>query len=511
MKKRPVKRLLSKKAALSLRPPVGACGKLPEAQKCQQLCELTHDMIQVFKAEGAILEVNRAWRQNLEYSDQDLPHLSAFSLIHPNDKKEAEAVFLGVLRDGKARKIQATLIAKSGREISVEGTVSRHLHQGRPFALSGIFHDVTRHKHYEQLKDEFISTVSHELRTPLTVVREGISQLRDGLLGPVPEEQKMMLDMVLQNSDRLGRIIEELLDVSRLEAGKVRLQRKLCDIAAVAHEVIANLQVILQQKGLEIHTDFVPEKIDIYIDRDKVIQVLTNLIANALKFTEQGHIKVSLRAREGFVECKVSDTGKGISEEDLPKAFQKFSQFGREVGPGDRGTGLGLPICKKLVELHHGRIKIESAPGKGTTVTFVIPQYTHRDLFKESIGQAMSQCVEAGSPMSIIILDILDFEGLEERLGSQRVERLVTRMEKVINNGLRRVADVAIKDSKAILVLLPETQRENAYLVMGRLTQIVEDFLIREQQTPKIEVHGSVVCFPEEAKTLEEILDRIYS
>ncbi len=511
MKKRPVKRSRSKKTAPAIRPSIGSCGQSPEAQKCQQLCDLTHDMIQVFKIEGTILEVNRAWRQNLEYSDQDLPHLSVFNLIRPDDKPEAESIFLAVFRDGKPRKIQATLIAKSGREIAMEGTVSRHVRQGRPFALSGIFHDVTRHKHYEQLKDEFISTVSHELRTPLTVVREGISQLRDGLLGPVPESQMMMLDMVLQNSDRLGRIIEELLDVSRLEAGKVRLQRKLCDIAAVAREVIENLRVILEQKGLEIRTDFVPEHIEIYIDREKIIQVFTNLIANALKFTEQGHIKVSIRAREGFVECKVSDTGRGISTEDLSKAFQKFIQFGREVGPGDRGTGLGLPICKKLVELHHGRIKIESDRGQGTTVTFVIPQYTHRDLFKELIGQAMGQGLEAASPMSIIIFDILDFEGLEERLGPQRVERIVERMEKVINHGLRRVADVAVKDAKAILVLLPETQKESAYLVMGRLTQILEDLLIREQQTPKIEVRGSVVCFPEEAKTLEEILDRIYS
>jgi len=500
----------SKKTA-RCRPSLGPCGKLFDERKCHNLCALTNDMIQVFKVEGALLEVNRAWRQNLEYGDQDLPQLSVFHILPPQGKKEAEEIFLAVLRDGIPRKFQAIFLAKSGREVAVEGTISRLLHKGRPWALSGIFHDVTRHKHYEQLKDEFISTVSHELRTPLTVVREGVSQVRDGLMGPVPDEQKVMLDMVLQNSDRLGRIIEELLDVSRLEAGKVRLSRKLCDIAEVAAEVASNFKVILEKKGLEIQTDFVPLKIPIYIDREKIVQVLTNLIANALKFTAKGQIKIRLRERDGFVECKVSDTGKGISKADLPKAFLKFSQFGREVGPGDRGTGLGLPICKKLIELHHGRIKIESIPTKGTSVSFVIPQYTHRDLFKEAIGQAMSRCVEDGSRMSIIIFDILDFAALEKKLGFRQVERIVLQMEKIINDGLRRVADVAIMDAKAILVLLPDTQRENAFVVMGRLSQIIEDFLIREQKTPKIEVHGSVVCFPEEAKTLEEVLDRIYS
>jgi len=312
----------------------------------------------VFKVEGAILDANPSWYQVLEYSEKDLPQLTVFNIIHPKDKKESEEIFLAVLRDGKPRKFQATFVGKSGKKFKVEGAVSRLLRQGKPFALSGIFHDVSRYEHYEQLKDEFISTVSHELRTPLTVVREGVSQIRDELLGPVPDEQKTLLDMVLQNSDRLGRIIEELLDVSRLEAGQIRLNRRLCDLATVVREVVENFKIIIKQKKLKLLTDFMPETIDIYIDRDKIVQVLTHLINNALKFTEEGCIKVYLRIRDGFVECRVSDTGKGISANDLPYVFQHFSQFEREIGPGDRGTGLGLSICKKLIELHHGRVKI---------------------------------------------------------------------------------------------------------------------------------------------------------
>jgi len=511
MKKRSSGKSKPKKKTPVLRPSQSPEPEIVFAQKFQNLFDLTNDMIQVFKADGTMLEINPAWRQNLEYNDHDLANLTVFGFLMPRDKKEAEEVFIAVLRDGKPRKFQATLISKTGREVDVEGTVSRLLFGERPCALFAVFHDVTRHKHFEQLKDEFISTVSHELRTPLTVVREGVSQLRDGLLGPVPGNQMSMLDMVLQNSDRLGRIIEELLDVSKLEAGKVRLHRKLCDMTELVNEVAANFKVIAQKRKMEILTEFSSSKIEIYIDRDKIVQVLTNLINNALKFTDEGYVKVHLSAREGFVECKVSDTGKGISKEDLPRAFQKFRQFAREVGPGDRGTGLGLSICKKLVELHHGRVKIESIPMKGTVVTLQLPQYTHRDLFKDSIGQAMSRCVEDESHLSIIIFDVLDFEALEKKLGAKQVERIIIKLERIINDALRRVADVAIKDTKAIMVLLPDTQKDNAYIVMGRLSQIIEDFLIREQQTPKVEVHSSVVCFPEEANTLEEILDRIYA
>ncbi len=511
MKKRSRKQSKPREKAVSSRWFVAPCGKPFGERKCHNFCELTSDMIQVFKADGPILDANPAWCQALEYRAQDLPQLTVFNVIHPKDKKKSEEVFLAVMRDGKPRKFQATFVGKNGKELIAEGSVSRLLHRGKPIVLSGIFHDVTRYMHYEKLKDEFISTVSHELRTPLTVVREGVSQVRDELLGPVPADQKALLDMVLQNSDRLGRIIEELLDVSRLEAGQIRLHRQLYDLAVVAREVVENFKIIVRRKKLEILTDFAPETIEVYIDRDKIVQVLTHLINNALKFTDEGHIKVHLRIRDGFVECKVSDTGKGISSKDLPHAFQNFSQFGREIGPGDRGTGLGLSICRKLVELHHGRVKIESILGKGTTATFQLPQYTHRDIFKDAIGQAMSRCVEEGSPLAIIIFDILDFEVLEKKLGVRQVERIVFKMEKIIHDTLRRVVDVAIKDAKAIMVLLPDTSRENAFIALGRISQVLDDYLIQEQKIHGVEIHSSVVSFPQESKTLEEILDRIYA
>ena len=203
----------AKKSSVRRSPKTSVAASLSE-QKCQNLFDLTSDMIQIFKADGTLLEMNAAWRKNLEYSEHDLANLTVYNLLFPKDRKESEEVFLAVMRDGKPRKFQATMVTKGGQELAVEGTVSRLMCENRPTALSAIFRDVTRHKHYEKLKDEFISTVSHELRTPLTVIREGVSQVRDELMGPVPEDQKTMLDMVLHNSDRLGRIIEELLDVS---------------------------------------------------------------------------------------------------------------------------------------------------------------------------------------------------------------------------------------------------------------------------------------------------------
>lgn len=477
-------------------------------QKCGSLFEWSHDMIQIFKPKGKILEVNPAWRQALEYSEDDLAALSALHLIHSRDKKECQEVFNAVLNDGKPRKWFATFLSKNGREIITEGTVGRWVDPSN--VLFGIFHDVTKRKEYEALKDEFISTVSHELRTPLTVIREGIAQMQDGLLGEISGEQKELLHVVIQNADRLSRIIEELLDVSKLEAGHVRLHRSLCNVVEVIRDVVEGFKPVAQSKRLDIQTECGKEKIEIYIDREKIVQVLDHLLNNALKFTQQGNIKVCIREMNDFVECRVVDTGKGIPPKDLTKAFDKFSQFEREMGPGDRGTGLGLPICKKLIELHHGRVMIDSSPMKGTSVTFLLPKYVQRDFFRDAIGQVMKKCQKEGQSLSIIIFDLVEFDTLKKSLGLRKVERIVMRMEHLINKSLRRTADIAIKDTKAILVLLPDTYKESAYVVLGRLSQLLESYLARERKSPKIEIHSSVACFPDEVSDLEKILKKIY-
>ncbi len=479
-------------------------------KKCQDLFDLTSDLIQIFKPEGALLDVNLAWKRVLEYGDGDLANLSVFNVIHFKDRKESEEVFNAVFRDGKTRKLLVTFLTQSGEEVAVEGMIGAlFCEDDKPCALRGIFQDVTRYQKYEELKDEFVSTVSHELRTPLTVVREGIAQMRDGLVGELTQEQDSFLDMVLRNAERLARIIEELLDVSRLEAGKVRLHRSLCNIVDVAKKVVDNFQIVAQQKKVELKTESEKERIDIPIDRDKIIQVLTNFVGNSLKFTPQGHVKIQIRDLGDFVECRVADTGRGISQEDLPRVFEKFRQFERAAGPGNKGAGLGLAISKKLIELHHGRVTIESFPLKGTTVTFLLPRYAHRDLFRESIKQAMNRCLEEGGTLSVIVFDIINYNVMREQLGDKQAVKIVVKMEELLNEALRRVMDVAIKDTRSILVLLPDTKKENACIALDRLYRMLKEYLMKEEPMSTIEIGSSVACFPEEADTIEKMLDKI--
>jgi signal transduction histidine kinase len=246
--------------------------------------------------------------------------------------------------------------------------------KGKKIGTAILLRDITQEKEVDRLKTEFISTVSHELRTPLTTIRETVSQVLDGILGATTEQQREFLLICLEDIDRLTRIINDLLDISKIEARKIQLKPQMIDMVAVVKNVSMIFQPRFKEKTLELKTSFSRENISAYADKDKIIQVLTNLVGNSLKFTEKGYIQVSVDDKDEFVECSVFDTGRGISEEDLPKVFSKFQQFGRVDGPGERGTGLGLSIAKGIIEMHHGKLLVQSKLNEWTKFSFTLPK-----------------------------------------------------------------------------------------------------------------------------------------
>ncbi|MBN1913962.1 MAG: HAMP domain-containing histidine kinase [Candidatus Omnitrophica bacterium] len=229
-------------------------------------------------------------------------------------------------------------------------------------------------KKLDDMKNEFINTVSHELRTPLTTIREVIAQFLEGILGETTSEQKEFLRICLEDVDRLKRLIDDLLDTSKLESGKFSLVMEWVDIAGLAKGVIDSFSPRARVRNLEIKKDLPGIKLMAYADRDTIVRVFTNLIANAFKFTDTGHIEISVADKPEYIECFVSDTGKGISEEDLPKVFTKFQQFGRREDVKEKGTGLGLSIVKNIIDLHKGKIWVESKLNTGTKFTFILPK-----------------------------------------------------------------------------------------------------------------------------------------
>jgi signal transduction histidine kinase len=241
--------------------------------------------------------------------------------------------------------------------------------------LVGEMEEKNRHLKVMLVKQkEFTSTVSHELRTPLASMKTSMDILLSETPGKLTDDQKDIVSMSKESTDRLKRLINDILDYSKMESGKVSLKLESADINTIIKQVIKTQESVVESKRLGLKCELDNNLTDIKVDKDKINQVLTNLINNAMKFTEKGGIIVTSKNCEdkNHLEICVKDTGSGISEKDKNKLFEAFQQLGdstQQVG----GTGLGLVICKEIVNLHGGKIWVESELGQGSSFYFIIP------------------------------------------------------------------------------------------------------------------------------------------
>lgn len=225
-----------------------------------------------------------------------------------------------------------------------------------------------------EVQREFTSTVSHELRTPLASIKTAIDLVVNKTLGSINPEQKEVLGRAKKNVDRLKRLIDDILDLTKMESGKLKMNFMVNDINQAVREVLEAQKDFAQARGLYIKSSLDHHVPHIAFDSDRITQVLNNLIGNAIKFTKQGGITIKTnKTNEEFIQVSVIDTGKGIAEENLVKLFQKFHQIESAEENEEGGTGLGLAISKEIISLHGGKIWAESQIDRGTTFQFTLP------------------------------------------------------------------------------------------------------------------------------------------
>ncbi|OLP17975.1 transcriptional regulator [Leptolyngbya sp. 'hensonii'] len=250
-----------------------------------------------------------------------------------------------------------------------------------------LIRDITREKEVDQMKTDFISTVSHELRTPLTSVL-GFAKLiqkklEENIFPVIQTDDKKVqramrqvgenIDIIVSEGQRLTTLINDVLDVAKMEAGKLDWKMEPLRITEILDRALASTSALFEQKGLQLVREVDPELPEFLGDRDRLIQVVINLISNAVKFTDQGAVTCKAYRAEREIVVSVIDTGMGIAEVDQPKVFEKFKQVGDTLTDKPKGTGLGLPICKEILEHHGGRIWVESKLGQGSIFSFALP------------------------------------------------------------------------------------------------------------------------------------------
>lgn len=309
--------------------------------------------------------------------------------LHPEDRARAERDYENAARQLQALNSEFRIIRPDGsvRWILAKANIFPDL-KGNPLLMIGVNIDITDQKQAQEkirqaneelqrlnkIKSEFTTVVSHELRTPLAAIQEGINLVLDGVEGPITPEQAWSLGLAQKNVVRLGRLISGVLDFSRIESGKMKIVFSRANLNELVGEICELMQVVIRKKGVSFEC-LTGEPVFAVCDTDKIRQILINLLDNAVKYTEaQGRIWIRLY-QVGEQACiEVGDTGLGIKSEDQEKIFEMFGQSTEEgLMKKTGGFGVGLAICKKLIEQHHGRIKVKSKPNAGSVFTVLFP------------------------------------------------------------------------------------------------------------------------------------------
>ncbi|KAF3889946.1 MULTISPECIES: response regulator [Nostocales] len=286
-------------------------------------------------------------------------------------------------RMGERREIYGR--RKDGSEFPAEASISKLMLKDETI-YTVYLQDVSDRKQVEKMKNEFVSVVSHELRTPLTSIHGSLGMLASNLIKPDSEQGKRLLQIAVDSTERLVRLINDVLDIERIESGKVKMEKQTCNVSELIKEAVNIIQPLADKAGVTLSISSINQ--NVWADLDRIVQTLTNLLSNAIKFSTPGStVWLSAEITDGGILSPsslaspsspqilftVRDTGRGIPSDKLDSIFERFQQVDSSDSRNHEGTGLGLAICRSIVQQHSGRIWVESTLGKGSSFYFTLP------------------------------------------------------------------------------------------------------------------------------------------
>jgi PAS domain S-box-containing protein len=353
-----------------------------EKERSEGIMHLLSDGLVVVDKSGKIVMMNPAAEKLL---GKEMKESVGRSLVEGLDREHLLAMTKGALKEEGpiTKEIELNSKDEATKRVLRASSAVVENEDGKTVGMVSVLTDITREKEVDEMKSHFISLVTHELRTPVVAIQKSLDLILSKATGAINEDQEKFLSISKFNLERLNRLINDLLDLSKLEAGKFIVQPVQFDFRDVIKEVKSSLTSWIKDKEINVHLDLKEEPVIVLADRDRMMQVMINLISNALKFTPvKGEVSIvltPLESKEGIcaqscIEVIVADTGIGIDPKDFKRIFNKFEQVSLVSPSGVGGTGLGLPIAKEIIHLHGGQIWVESQQGKGSKFIFVIPR-----------------------------------------------------------------------------------------------------------------------------------------
>jgi PAS domain S-box-containing protein len=366
--------------------------------------------------DGRFLDANPALAEMLGYSVEELLRVDPSALIDDANSRAEYEPLLKSLRSGRRNRYrrEVQLRRRDGSEMWVAATVSAvpGVEEGSVFGVVMVS-DISRRKEIERFKDEFVSVVGHELRTPLTSIRGSLGLIAAGVVGEIPAEASQMIGVAISNTDRLVRLINDTLDIERMEAGRSELE--LTDVSGGSLVQQALGVIGATAEAAEITFSCELTDVRVWADADRIVQTLVNLLGNAIKFSPHGaEIEVAVTGDGELADFRVSDHGRGIPSDQLETVFERFRQVDGSDAREKGGTGLGLAIARGIVEQHGGRIWAESGEGDGTTFHFTLPLANQPTTLGPGDVLVVEDDVQVSAALS---------EALQGRYGTTRMAR----------------------------------------------------------------------------------------
>ncbi|NQT75908.1 MAG: PAS domain-containing protein [Candidatus Omnitrophica bacterium] len=476
------------------------------------LMEHIPDVIYFKDKKGKLIMVNHAHARGLGLKPEQVVGKTDFDFF-PKDRAELMAKDdIRVIKTGKPiiDKVERATRPDGIDNYSSTTKIPRYDSKGNIIGLVGITRDITHRAHVKSLqeekeriqkklnaleevtnmKSEFVSVVSHELRTPLAIIKEAVLLLFEQLVGPINPKQKEILSKAKNNVERLKNIVDELLDISRIERGTLNLHYSLLNLNDLLRDSSDFFRKLAQEKGIRLEYALPREQVNIFVDAGRINQIVSNLISNAIKFTEEnGEIRIEAKILEAKVRIGVMDTGIGIAKHDLPNLFKKFVQASKSESAERKGVGLGLAIVKELVGKHGGEIWAESRLGVGTKLYFTLPLfYTEKSLNKD-IRDTVNNLLQKGSSVYLINLLIVNFKEFKKRTRI-KPRRLFEDLKIIIDGSLERFHKKGKNSPQVILedyrsgewgILIAETEKDRVAEICGLLRDRMREYFTKNK------------------------------
>jgi hypothetical protein len=403
------------------------------ARQWEQTFGAMSDGIAIHSPDFRIVRANRALAGMLGTSPEALVGRHCYEAIHGLEGPIEGCPMVRCLAEKRACDVEAKAPRLDNRWLHVRAEPVLGP-QGEVVSVVHTVEDITERKQAEEalkeaqrVKDEFVSTVSHELRTPLTSIRGSLGLLAGGLLGSVPEKGQHMLDIAVSNTDRLIRLINDILDFERMQSGKITMTREVCQATDMVSQTEQLLRAMAQEAGVTLSVSSGSARL--WADPDRVIQTLTNLVGNAIKFSPRDTtVRLTAEGQGDHILFKVADQGPGIPADKLEVIFERFQQADASLSRTKGGAGLGLAICRSIVERHGGRIWAESTYGKGSTFLFTLPVLKEVETtatVPESSGPTVLVCDDDPPTLEVVgaILEDGGYRAITVHSGQEALEQ----------------------------------------------------------------------------------------